>query len=64
MTSFSIFEMALLSICLSESVCGFVNVLAQQSHGEQFKGQKASISHKNKFSFYFLWRKGHLTNYI
>lgn len=62
MTSFSIFETALLSICLSESVSGFVNILAQPTHGELFKGQKASISYKNEVSFYFWWRKGCLTN--
>lgn len=34
MASFSISQTALLSICLSESLCGFVNILAQPSHGQ------------------------------
>lgn len=61
LTSFIIFE-TLVSICLSESVCGFVNILAQPSHSELFKGQKASITYKNKVSLYFWWRKCHLIN--
>lgn len=34
MTSFSISETDLLSICLSESLCGFVNILARPNHGQ------------------------------
>lgn len=46
MTSSSIFEMALLSICLSDSVRGFGDILAQPSNDELFKGQKASFVYK------------------
>lgn len=58
MISYSIFEMALFSVCSSDSLCGFAYILAQRSHDELFKGQKqASHIEIRLVLFFFLVEK-------
>lgn len=53
MISYGIFEMALLSICLSDSFCGFAYILAQRSHDELFEGQKQASHIEIKLVFFY-----------
>lgn len=59
-TSFSIPETALLSICLN--LCVALLVFWHSQAMVNYRNVRKQASHKNSVSLYFWWRKSHLTN--